>query len=132
MLKAVGFISAIVMGSASAHAQYSIRWSTVDAGGGTHSGPSYAVCGSFHQFGAVSAPGSVYAVDAGFWGGAFASDQGCGRADFTGDQVLDVFDVFAFLDAFNNAQVAADFTGDGLFDVFDVFGFLGEFNQGCL
>ncbi|MCA9304147.1 MAG: immunoglobulin domain-containing protein, partial [Phycisphaerales bacterium] len=45
-------------------------------------------------------------------------------ADFTGDGVLDVFDVFAFLDAFNLGELIADFTGDGLLDVFDVFAFL--------
>jgi len=52
-------------------------------------------------------------------------------ADFTGDGTLDIFDVFAFLDAFNSAAPAADMTGDGLFDVFDVFAFLDLFNTGC-
>jgi len=57
--------------------------------------------------------------------------DGCGEADFTNDGVLDIFDVFAFLDAFNAQDAAADFTDDGVFDVFDVFGFLDLFNQGC-
>jgi hypothetical protein len=52
-------------------------------------------------------------------------------ADFTGDGALDIFDVFAFLDAFNASDPAADFTGDGSFDIFDVFGFLDAFNAGC-
>ena len=52
-------------------------------------------------------------------------------ADFTDDGVLDIFDVFAFLDAFNAGDPAADFTGDGSFDIFDVFGFLDAFNAGC-
>ncbi|MCA9303523.1 MAG: hypothetical protein KC996_05320 [Phycisphaerales bacterium] len=52
-------------------------------------------------------------------------------ADFTGDGLLDIFDVFAFLNAFNTMDPAADFTGDGLFDIFDVFAFLNEFNAGC-
>jgi len=52
-------------------------------------------------------------------------------ADFTGDGVLDVFDVFAFLDAFNLGETVADFTGDGVLDVFDVFAFLDAFNAGC-
>jgi hypothetical protein len=52
-------------------------------------------------------------------------------ADFTGDGTLDIFDVFAFLDAFNGADLAADFTGDGVLDIFDVFAFLDEFNAGC-
>ena len=56
--------------------------------------------------------------------------SGC-PADFTGDGSLDIFDVFAFLDAFNTMNPAADFTGDGSFDIFDVFGFLDAFNAGC-
>ncbi|MCA9302689.1 MAG: hypothetical protein KC996_01055 [Phycisphaerales bacterium] len=55
----------------------------------------------------------------------------CNAADFTGDGSLDVFDVFAFLDAFNNAQQPADFVPDGLFDIFDVFAYLDAFNAGC-
>jgi hypothetical protein len=52
-------------------------------------------------------------------------------ADFTEDGALDIFDVFAFLDAFNASDPAADFTGDGSFDIFDVFAFLDAFNAGC-
>ncbi|MCA9302688.1 MAG: hypothetical protein KC996_01050, partial [Phycisphaerales bacterium] len=57
--------------------------------------------------------------------------DGCCPADFTGDGVLDVFDVFAFLDAFNAGDAAADITGDGVFDIFDVFGYLDAFTAGC-
>jgi hypothetical protein len=52
-------------------------------------------------------------------------------ADLTGDGVLDVFDVFAYLDLFNASDLAADLTGDGVLDVFDVFAFLDLFNAGC-
>jgi hypothetical protein len=52
-------------------------------------------------------------------------------ADFTGDGALDIFDVFAFLDAFNASDPVADFTGDGSFDIFDVFAYLDAFNAGC-
>jgi len=52
-------------------------------------------------------------------------------ADFTGEGTLDVFDVFAFLDAFDAMEPAADFTGDGAFDIFDVFAFLDAFKAGC-
>ncbi|MCA9303772.1 MAG: hypothetical protein KC996_06590 [Phycisphaerales bacterium] len=52
-------------------------------------------------------------------------------ADFTGDGLLDVFDVFAFLDLFNAGDLSADFTNDGILDVFDVFAFLDAFNAGC-
>jgi len=52
-------------------------------------------------------------------------------ADFTHDGVLDIFDVFAFLDAFNTQDPIADLTGDGVFDIFDVFAYLDAFNTGC-
>jgi hypothetical protein len=52
-------------------------------------------------------------------------------ADLNGDGALDVFDVFAYLDLFNESDLGADFTGDGSLDVFDVFAFLDAFNAGC-
>lgn len=55
----------------------------------------------------------------------------CNPADFTGDGVLDIFDVFAFLNEFGSAQPAADFVSDGLFDVFDVLAYLDDFSAGC-
>lgn len=51
--------------------------------------------------------------------------------DITDDGSLDVFDVFAFLDAFNRGDPAADFTMDGSLDIFDVFAFLDAFAVGC-
>jgi len=52
-------------------------------------------------------------------------------ADINGDGILDVFDVFEYLELFGSADPSADFNGDGLFDVFDVFAFLEAFNAGC-
>ena len=51
--------------------------------------------------------------------------------DLTGDGILDIFDVFLFLDFFNEGNPIADFTGDEVFDIFDVFAFLDAFNSGC-
>lgn len=61
------------------------------------------------------------------------SVSGCASpADLTGDGQLDVFDVFAYLDAFNAGDLGlADLTGDGVLDIFDVFAFLDLFNAGC-
>lgn len=52
-------------------------------------------------------------------------------ADMNGDGLLDVFDVWAFLAAFNNQDPAADFQNDGIFDIFDVTTFLSAFSAGC-
>ena len=60
----------------------------------------------------------------------FLCDAGC-PADFNGDDVLDFFDVSAFLAAFNAQDPAADFNGDESIDFFDVSAFLSAFNAGC-
>ncbi|MCA9304409.1 MAG: CRTAC1 family protein [Phycisphaerales bacterium] len=52
-------------------------------------------------------------------------------ADFSPSGALDIFDVFAFLDLFNNAHPQADLTDDGNHDIFDVFAFLSLYNAGC-
>jgi len=52
-------------------------------------------------------------------------------ADTTGDGVLDIFDVFGFLDQFNAGDLGADLTGDGVLDIFDVFAYLDVFSAGC-
>jgi hypothetical protein len=52
-------------------------------------------------------------------------------ADFTGDGVLDFFDVQAFLQAFSAQDPSADFTTDTVFDFFDVQAFLQAFASGC-
>lgn len=52
-------------------------------------------------------------------------------ADMTGDEVLDFFDVSAFLSAFATQDPAADFISDGVWDFFDVSAFLSAFSAGC-
>ena len=52
-------------------------------------------------------------------------------ADFTGDGVLDFFDVSAFLAAFGVQDPSADLTNDGSWDFFDVSAFLAAFGAGC-
>ncbi|MGV6814523.1 MAG: GC-type dockerin domain-anchored protein [Phycisphaerales bacterium] len=52
-------------------------------------------------------------------------------ADLTGDDVLNFFDVSAFLSAFASQDPIADFTGDGVYNFFDVSAFLSAFAAGC-
>lgn len=56
--------------------------------------------------------------------------EGC-VPDFTGDGVLDFFDVQAFLAAFAAHDPSADLATDGLFNFFDVQSFLQAFAAGC-
>jgi Bacterial Ig domain len=55
----------------------------------------------------------------------------CGPADFTGDGVLNFFDVSGFLAAFSAQDPAADFTGDSVYNFFDVSEFFAVFGAGC-
>jgi len=64
------------------------------------------------------------------WGDCLDCTPTC-EADFTGDGVLDFFDVSAFLSAFSAGDPLADFTGDGQFNFFDVSAFLGAYALGC-
>ncbi len=56
---------------------------------------------------------------------------GCSAADLSGDGIIDIADVFAFLNAYNSMDSAADLTGDGTVDISDVFAFLDAYNAGC-
>jgi choice-of-anchor B domain-containing protein len=57
---------------------------------------------------------------------------GCNASDFAEPfGVLDIFDVLAFVELYNNLDPAADFTGEGNFDIFDVLEFIEAYNSGC-
>jgi hypothetical protein len=60
----------------------------------------------------------------------FGSDAGC-LADLTGDGTADIFDVLAFVEAYNISDLSVDFTGDGNVDIFDVLAFIDAYNTGC-
>lgn len=51
--------------------------------------------------------------------------------DINCDGLLDVFDIFEFLDLFAAMDPQADFIPDGIFDIFDVFEYLNQFQAGC-
>lgn len=52
-------------------------------------------------------------------------------ADMNNDQILDFFDVQAFLNAYATTDPAGDFNHDSVFDFFDVLAFLEAFAAGC-
>jgi subtilisin family serine protease len=72
-------------------------------------------------------------LDPDFQPSDLSSQVGCNTCvpDFTGDGVLDFFDVQNFLDAFSAQEPAADLNGDGIFDFFDVQDYLALFSAGC-
>lgn len=56
---------------------------------------------------------------------------GCNPADVTGDGVLDLADVNAFIAGFTSGGPAADLTGDGVLDLADIQAFVDAFVTGC-
>ncbi|MBO6512406.1 MAG: hypothetical protein JJ974_00385 [Phycisphaerales bacterium] len=56
--------------------------------------------------------------------------EGC-EPDLNDDDVLDFFDISAFLTAYGNMDPIADFNNDGGFDFFDISAFLTAFSAGC-
>lgn len=51
--------------------------------------------------------------------------------DLTGDGLLNVFDLFAYLALYNAGDPAADMTGEGDLNVFDLFAYLVLYQAGC-
>ncbi len=133
-IRCVVFLAALVMGVAPAAAQsggpYEIVSYTIDGGGAMG-----ATGGVFEMSGTIGQPdagapmvGGAFELTGGFW--PTVGGSSC-LADFTGDGLLDIADVFAFLSAYNALDPAADLVVDGVIDILDVFAFLGSYNAGC-
>jgi len=110
---------------------FEITWYTID-GGGTSS----TTGGSFDLAGTIGQPdagptmtGGDFSLTGGFWAGVNNAPP-C-LADFTGDGLLNFFDVSAFLAAFSAMDPSADLNPDGMFNFFDVSAFLQAFAAGC-
>lgn len=60
-------------------------------------------------------------------------DLGCQpcRADFTGEGLLNYFDLSAFMSAFASMDSAADIDGNSEFNFVDISEFLGAYSDGC-
>jgi len=61
----------LLIATASASAQYSINWFTLDGGGGQSSGGDYTLTGTIGQPDAATSSGGAYTLQGGFWS-AFA------------------------------------------------------------
>jgi hypothetical protein len=59
----LGFASCLA-----ASAQYAIDWHTIDGGGGTSTGGTYAVSGTIGQPDAGRLTGGAFTIEGGFWG----------------------------------------------------------------
>ena len=65
----LGYWCLVLVLGCTAHAQYSIDWTTIDGGGGTSTGGVYFVSGTIGQPDAASMSGGSYSLRGGFWSG---------------------------------------------------------------
>jgi trimeric autotransporter adhesin len=85
--------------------------------------PGFLAAGALHADGPGGADQGLVMV---------YSTTGCPcYADFTGDDVLDLFDFLEYVNAFNANQPAADCDASGGLDLFDFLCFANAFNAGC-
>jgi hypothetical protein len=116
---------------AGAGAQYSLRSSTIDGGGGTLIGGTYAMSGTAGQADASGVSvGAEYALAGGFW-----APPACPcAADLDGNCTTDVFDFTVFATGFGSSGLApytgGDLDGDGDVDVFDFTVYAIDFGCG--
>ncbi len=107
---------------------YSIDWFSIDCGGGSTSGGSFALSGTIGQHDASNAlSGETFAVTGGFW---LDLTPPC-LADFNHDGTVDFFDYLDFVAAFSSSDPAADFNQDSVIDFFDYLDFVAAFSAGC-
>ncbi|MCA9300697.1 MAG: hypothetical protein KDA28_16625, partial [Phycisphaerales bacterium] len=52
-------------------------------------------------------------------------------ADLTGDTIVDIFDLVAFVGLLQAGDPGADWDANGVIDIFDLLAFLGDFKGGC-
>jgi hypothetical protein len=120
----------LILGLASpAPAQFIIPWYTIDGGGGTSTGGSFALTGTVGQPDTGPAlTGATFTATGGFW--SPLGEHAC-RADFNQSGALTVQDIFDFLAAWFAGQPSADFNGIGGIAVQDIFDFLAAWFAGC-
>lgn len=105
----------------------SIRWSSIDAGGGVSRGGEYTMLAVIGQPESGVSSGGPLTLTGGFIAGLVKS---C-RADLDSDGRLTVFDFLAFQNLFSRGDTRADFNGDGDLNIFDFLAFQNEFSAGC-
>lgn len=141
MISAALFVCGALAGQAFAHGPLTIRWFTIDGGGGTSFGGTLRLDGTIGQHdasqrGAMSV--GTLTLTGGFW--AAASGPPCvadyNRLPDSGD-ILDFLD---FIDDFSGCELSPapcgtygnpDVNGDTFVDILDFLDFIEAFSVGC-
>ena len=111
--------------TATANAQFSIPWSTIDGGGGQSTGGEFQVNGTIGQHDAGNTmSGGSFTLSGGFWAGGDFTDVLLG--DVNGDGVVDLQDVAPFVDLLTSGEflAEADINQDGEVNLQDVAPFV--------
>jgi hypothetical protein len=121
----------LILVPATARAQFSIDWFTIDGGGGTSSGGGFELTGTIgqHDASVVAGSGGSFECFGGFWGAA-AGQSSC-YPDCTNDGVLTVADFGCFQTKFVAGDPYADCNASGTLTVADFGCFQTRFVAGC-
>ena len=137
---ALAFLLSLVLSAGSARAQaFSLRWYTIDCGGGTSTSGDYELQGTIAQFDAQGTlTGGAAEITGGYWNPGL--EISC-PADFNNDGHVSVQDIFDFLSSWFSGCFAqgappcnghnSDFNGSGTITVQDIFDFLAAWFAGC-
>ncbi|MBL9030580.1 MAG: hypothetical protein JNM80_02595 [Phycisphaerae bacterium] len=131
----LGILGAACIAQASASAQFSITWSSIDGGGTTTAatGGTFSIVGTIGQPDAGTASGGAFACVGGFWAGVVVSCYAnCDGSTIA--PVLNVNDFTCFLNLFAAGSPAANCdasTNPPVLNINDFTCFLNRFAIGC-
>lgn len=116
-----------------AHAQLQIDWYTIDGGGGSSSGGTFAITGTIGQPDAGNSAGGTFQISGGFLGGApQVCYANCDNSTIA--PVLNVLDFSCFLNKFAAGDPGANCDGSTtppVLNVLDFSCFLNQYAAGC-
>ena len=128
-------ITAALIATPATLAQYAITRSTIDGGGGTLSGTTYALTGTFGQPDTGTSTGTTYSLEGGFWWPTTPATPPCPGDIANNDAMVDVDDLNAILSVFGTTVGIGDprdvANNDGFIDVDDLNVILGNFGTTC-
>jgi hypothetical protein len=118
---------------ATAHAQFSIDWYTIDSGGGASAGGAFSLIGTIGQPDAAPSSGGPFQCGGGFWGTPPTSGGACyaNCDNSSGSPLLTPNDFACFLNAYANSQSYANCDSTGGLTPNDFQCFLNAFANGC-
>ena len=116
----------VIAQSAGGGSDYDLTWHTIDGGGGTSSGGSYAISGTIGQPDAGVMTGGDYELAGGYWAATgIGIEPVCPIVgDLNCDAVVNVLDLLILLEGWGScpdpAACPADLNGDGIVNVLDL------------